>query len=95
MKWMEMKKNVSASQGSSFLPAPSGPVCPVLTLSETHAVHSESLVDSHRPPRPSPGLNSEGYLADGGHHIFVLLSAQKFLDAEVELVQQLFVGRQP
>lgn len=51
-------------------------------------------MDTHRPARLSTVHNSEGYLADGGNHVFVFLSAQKFLDAEVELLQQLFISRQ-
>lgn len=51
-------------------------------------------MDTHRPTGPSAGLNSEAHLADGGNHVFVFLSAQKFLDAEVELLQQLFISRQ-
>lgn len=35
------------------------------------------------------------HLADGCHHILVFLPAEKFLDAEVKLLQQQFVGRQP
>lgn len=34
------------------------------------------------------------YLADGGHHVLVLLSAEEFLHAEVELLQQLLVSWQ-
>lgn len=82
----------SASQCASCLPAHLGPVCPVPTLSEIYFVHSESTID--RPTQPSSALRSEAYLPDGGDHIFVLLSAQKFLDAEVELLQQLFISWQ-
>lgn len=35
-----------------------------------------------------------GYLADGSHHVLVFLSAEEFLDAEVELLQHLLVSRQ-
>lgn len=47
-----------------------------------------------RPAPPATGHKSEGYLSDGGDHVFVFLSAQKLLDAEVELLQQLFISRQ-
>lgn len=35
---------------------------------------------------------SRRYLADGGHHVLVLLSAQQLLHTEVQLLQQLLVS---
>lgn len=37
---------------------------------------------------------SQCYLADGGHHVLVLLSAQQLLHTEVQLLQQLLVSWQ-
>lgn len=34
------------------------------------------------------------YLAYCGHYVLVLLSAEEFLDAEVQLLEQLLIGRQ-
>lgn len=89
-----MKEAVSAlsASQSGCLPAQSGLVCPVPTLSEKYFDHNESTMD--RPTQASTGHKSEGYLPDGGDHIFVFLSAQKLLDTEVELLQQLFIRRQ-
>lgn len=89
-----MKEAVSAlsASQSDCLPAQSGLVCPVPTLSEKYYDHNESTMD--RPTQATTGHKSEGYLPDGGDHIFVFLSAQKLLDAEVELLQQLFIRRQ-
>lgn len=93
-----MKEAVSAlsASQSGCLPAQSGLVCPVPTLSEKYFDHNGccTMFTMDRPTQATTGHKSEGYLPDGGDHIFVFLSAQKLLDAEVELLQQLFIRGQ-